>query len=336
MISDSFFVLSILVSSLLAFFTTAFIVEMGMRIFSVRKFRVRSFLRLLPFFSLAIDFIFHRFSLGNWLNPLSCDSCTQKFVLQMFFPKLKNHLAENQISIVKYLAVDGFDALFSAAFILFCCFTAFLLMRKICQILLTCNSLRLMERQGTSCGIPIQNQQLEKVLIKENVRLLTHPNLKIPLTGYNRTIFIPAHIVQTLPLEELEAVIVHELEHVRFRDFFFKTFCQIMGALAWWIPLKSWMKTTEQELELACDEGTAKYHIKPHLLASAMVKLAKDAYNNPYRKEICYFTDQKKTILVRIQQLLGLSPKQQKKLFWITGAWLIGGGIILFMCIQFL
>ena len=157
----------------------------------------------------------------------------------------------------------------------------------------------------------------------------------MPLVGYNSIIFFPSHITKTLSSDELEAVIAHELEHLRSKDFFIKVFCQMIAALAWWIPLKSWMKTIEQEIELACDHGTAKYGAQFESLASAMLKLVKEP-SKQWMEEVCYFTDHRNPVLVRIQVLLGISPTKQKNLLWSTGIGLAIGFVILFGCIKYL
>ncbi len=331
MISNPFFLLSILISTFLAFSTCAFIVEMGIRIFSIKKYRMRSILRLLPFFSLSIDFVMNRFSMGNWLNPLSCDSCVQKFVLQVVFPNLGKHLTDNQISLVEYLAIDGF----SGIFILFCCVTGYFLVSKMLEVFLTCRSLYLMENQGTPYKITIQNKKLEEAMAKAKVQLLMTQEVQMPLVGYNSTIFIPSPITKILSPNELEAVIAHELEHLRSKDFFIKVFCQMITALAWWIPLKSWLKTIEQEIELACDHGTAKYGAQFESLASAMLKLVKEPSKQPM-EEVCYFTDHRNPVLIRIQVLLGISPRKQKNLLRSTGIGVAIGIAILFGCIKYL
>jgi len=119
MISNPFFLLSILIGSLLAFFTTAFAVEILIKIFQVQQHRVRSMLRLIPLVSLFVDLLFGQSSITQWINPLKCVSCVQKFFLEIFFPSLKAQLDEKQMSLVNYLDTNQQHPLFPAFFIAF-------------------------------------------------------------------------------------------------------------------------------------------------------------------------------------------------------------------------
>jgi beta-lactamase regulating signal transducer with metallopeptidase domain len=335
MISNPFFLLSIVTSAFLAFYAMAFIVELVIKVFSIKKYRIRSILRVLPFVNVVFDFVFGRFSIGNWLNPLSCSSCVQKFVLQTFFPELKHHLAVNEIALVKYLAIDGYDTLFSSIFIAFCGVTAFFFLRKMYQIFFVCRSLRSMEKQGTRYEGKIQNSPLEEALIRSNVQLISNDQVQMPMTAYHSAIFIPSKIKETLSEGELEAVIAHELEHVRYKDPVFKVFSQTIATLIWWVPTQSWLKKMEQDQELGCDEGTAKYSCNEEFLASAIVKMSRKSRDSG-NEQLCYLTEKTHPSLLRIQVLLGLLPSKQKSL--LTSG-LIGSAIgasVLFVCMMWL
>jgi len=308
---------------------------MCLKVFRVKSDRLRQTLRFLPFLSLITDFILKRFSIGNWLNPLSCDSCVQKFILQVFFPGLKSVLSEKQISLINYFKIEGFDPIFSSIFIGFCLVTAFYLLRKIYHVFFIYRSMRVIEKEGTSYQGKIKNPILEEALIKSRIQLIAHEEIVMPMTAYKPIIYIPAHLDQMLSQEEFEAVIAHELEHIRNKDVFFKTCCQFIATLAWWIPTESWLQRLDHDIELASDQGAAKYKACHHSLASAMVKLAKENRNQSL-DEMCYLAKQSNPVLERVQTLLGLSSKPTKSLLWGGLIGVVVSAIVLSICAMWL
>src|ERR1700733_9044740 len=119
MMTNPFYLLSILCSSLLAFFTVALAIDLCVALFKIKAPRVRASLRLLPFVSLVVDFLFNRFSIAPWINPLSCSSCVQKFFLSQFHPELKAYLYENEISLTHHLGL-GHEHPFFALLLIVC------------------------------------------------------------------------------------------------------------------------------------------------------------------------------------------------------------------------
>jgi beta-lactamase regulating signal transducer with metallopeptidase domain len=178
---------------------------------------------------------------------------------KFFFPGLKSVLSEKQISLINYFKIEGFDPIFSSIFIAFCLVTSFYLLRKIYHIFFIYKSLRKIEIEGVYYEGEIKNPVLKEALSKSGVRLMIHEELTMPMTAYKNLIYIPANLDQTLSQEEFEAVIAHELEHIRNKDVFFKTVCQFIVTLAWWIPTQSRLQRLDHDIELSCDQGAAKY-----------------------------------------------------------------------------
>lgn len=239
MIANPLFIISILLSSTLAFFAVQGLMWVALKF--IKSFRWKAFLRLLPFVALLIDPFFTKWSIGNWINPLSCDSCIQSLMLHIFSPELKGYLSENEISLINYLGGELYGGGLFFAFLVF--ISAFFVVRRLV---------------------------LEWYLIK-SVQVVDVP------IAHTFGIVIPEHIVAKCTKEELNAIQAHEQEHMRWKDPQVRLIVDLIAALFWWVPVGGWIKALEQDQEMACDEGALQRGIDPTVYASALLKVAKDA-----------------------------------------------------------
>lgn len=324
--------ISILISTTLAFFTVAFVIELLIVSFRIKQHRIRSNLRLLPFLSLIVDFIFQKLNIGNWLNPLSCDSCIQKFLLQLYFPELKVYLSTNEISLVRYLASQNLQEFSLAIFVLFGSITAFFIIKRIYQTLFLNRLLSSITQNGVTCIRPIENIPLASLLNLKNIKILISDEIQIPMATNSKTIFIPKKIVENFPQDEFETIVAHELEHIRWKDPLIRQFLHFTSSLFWWVPAYSWTKKIEQDQEMACDGSVLTYGLHFESLASALVKVIKQTQNNDH-EVLCYLTHKKNPSLARLQIMLGLNLIIKKNAFQVTCAVIFFALLLLMGCL---
>jgi len=308
MISNPFYILLILSSSFFAFFTVAFAVEILIKIFRIQRHRIRSSMRLLPFFSLLIDLLFSQYSIAHWINPLSCESCLQKLILEIFYPHLKMELMQNQISLVRHLGVGHDHGFFSTIFMIFAGASLLFALYKLVQAIFLVYSLHAVMRRASICRRLIVSGELTQMLLKNKINIYVSDEIQIPLTAYPNIIIIPLKTMDILSQQEFEAVIAHEWEHVKYKDPMTRLLYHLVAAFFWWVPTRFWIKKIEQEQELACDQNVLKYGVSADSMASALLKVAKQLKSH---QTICYFTSPENSTLVRIQAILGISPKGQ-------------------------
>lgn len=332
MISSPFFLLSILSSAFFAFFTAAFAVEIAMKIFRITHHRIRSMARLLPFISLLSDLFFNRYSIAHWINPLSCESCVQKFFLDIFFPQLKAQLAQNEISLVNYLAIDRGHSFFTAIFILFATFTFLVGLHKLVKVFLLIRYLRTVVKNGFLWDRPVENVQLAQKLQQDNVKIYISDEIQIPLATFSKAIVIPRGLIEKLTTQEFEAVVAHELEHVKFQDPLARLLYQFTATIFWWVPTHAWIKKLEQDQEMACDQSVLKYGLEGESLASALVKVTRQVKCN---QALCYLASGRKTTLVRMEKILGLSPIDES-IFGLNFLGVAAGTLLLLVCVIWL
>lgn len=335
MISNPFFLISILISALIAFVTIVVIVESSLILFKIKQGRVQSILRFLPFISLFLDLLLNSFSIGYWLNPLNCSSCVQKLLLTLFFPELKNYLYSNEISLLTYLGSGISHTIFSVAFVLFSAMILYFTSRILFIAFIFARALRCMMESEDICSRPIENVLLASAVQENNVKIFASEKVTIPMATYSKAIFIPKEIVEKLPQGEFEAIVAHELEHVLWRDPTVRLFSQLISAIFWWVPTHSWQKKLEFDQEIACDQSILKYGFNEEFLASALVKVATTAKEKPY-EALCYLSNEKHPSLRRVQMMLGLASTHSKRCEWVSYSVVVIGSIIGLMCVLWL
>ncbi len=326
---------SFLISTFLAFFSAAFVVEIAIALFRIKKHRVRSVLRLFPMLSLFVDFFLSKLSTGNLLNPLYCESCIQKLFFH-FAPEFKRYLAEHQIAWSRHLASQVPDSLFTAFLLVFSSLSAIIFVRKIIQIVSFHRSLQTSIERGDVCQRRIENQSLYVALQRQKVKILVSDEVKSPMAAYLRTILIPKNLAKLLPQDEFEAVISHELEHLRWKDPVLKLLCHIGSTLYRWVPTRWWLKRVDQDQEMSADVSVRRYHLDDTALASALVKIAGHRCRNEPGAFCAFAAEKASSLLVRLRMALDplATPIEKKRLLRRASIGLAAGSLILLGCLM--
>lgn|GEM_PF-983820 len=140
-----------------------------------------------------------------------------------------------------------------------------------------------------------------------------------PFTGGFRSPYIclPKDAVGSLNKNELNAVIAHEMAHIRYYDLIFTIAVQALGDLFWFIPGYRWLsRKIDRMREIAADEWATSIHHEPQCLASALLKL-KDVPEVKSRFTMYSgFFREKSLIKDRIERLLGITCEKQPRFGW--------------------
>lgn len=310
MTSNPVYIFGLLIDSFIAFFSWVIIVEIFMNLFQIKKHRIRSFLRLAPFVNLIIDFSFHKYSIASWLNPLSCSSCVQKFILEHFYPHLETYLTTNQISLIRYLGIEHQHIAFSILMVFCGTASTYFAARYLIQIYQQTTHIKSIIKNSVLSSRPTHSIRLAQQLYKHKINLYISEEINIPCATFNKIIIIPKNAVDQLSQSEFEAVVAHELEHIIYKDPLIRLLYHCVAILFWWVPTNSWIKKIEDEQELACDQNVFSYGIANDAIALALVKIAKQSKTN--REALCYFANEKNLITTRIKTLLGLNSNIPK------------------------
>lgn len=334
MANDPFWFISFLLNAFIAFFTVTFLVQGALLLFRVKNPRTRALLRMLPIFYVGLDSFLSKLSIGNFFNPLSCESCIQKLFLY-FMPELKSYLAENETALTKYLLTEFPNFPFTAILLIFSAVTLFLYLSKIPYMLLFSRWMKRTMRSATVSERPIHNGMLKELISKHRIKILLSETMHIPMAIRRKTIVMPKLLSDHLPQNEFEAILAHELEHLLWKDPTSKLFTTIISSLFWWVPMRWWVKRLHADQEIACDEVEERYGLEKEALATALVKVAKIHRQRKLEPiAACEFAGEPSSALIRLERLLDPKTLCQKKPFWCAMIGTAVGSIILLLCMM--
>lgn len=139
-----------------------------------------------------------------------------------------------------------------------------------------------------------------------------------PFTGgiFKPYICIPAEARAKLDAEELEAVIAHELGHVRQFDILVTIAIQALGDFFWFIPCYRLLSRKIDRLrELVADQWAVRSGAEPALLASALTKLREIPAPKGFTLYSAFLRE-KSLLKLRVQRLLGDAPEKSPRFGW--------------------
>lgn len=97
----------------------------------------------------------------------------------------------------------------------------------------------------------------EKLEISKKVRLLESRRIKVPMTmGYLKaTILVPIGLLANLPSDQVEAILLHELAHIKRKDFIMNFMQSIAETVFFFNPAVLWISSKiREEREACCDD----------------------------------------------------------------------------------
>ena len=91
---------------------------------------------------------------------------------------------------------------------------------------------------------------------------------------WRTSVILPLSVVASLPAEQLEAVLAHELAHIRRWDYFCNLLQTAIECLFFFHPAVGWMSRRTRELrEVCCDEIAARTCADPGIYAEALLQM---------------------------------------------------------------
>jgi bla regulator protein blaR1 len=143
--------------------------------------------------------------------------------------------------------------------------------------------------------------------IGRNVELRISEMAHTPLTfgTIKPVILLPAALIFHLSPAQLEAIIAHELAHVKRNDYLSNLLLSSLEILFFFHPCYWWMSQTVKELrENAADDLALKAGIQPKVLATSLAEVLNFAKQNP--PELAMAASKKRNpTLLRIKRMLG-------------------------------
>jgi beta-lactamase regulating signal transducer with metallopeptidase domain len=117
----------------------------------------------------------------------------------------------------------------------------------------------------------------EQLGIKQKVRIYLSEIVKSPVTiGFLKpVILIPVASIIHLSLQQLEAVILHELAHIKRHDYLLNIVLSIVELSLFFNPFTRLItKSISKERENSCDDWVLQYQYNPSMYAEALLRIA--------------------------------------------------------------
>ena len=150
---------------------------------------------------------------------------------------------------------------------------------------------------------------------------VTRSAIQAMAVGYLRPIVIlPATMVTRMPPEMLEAVIAHELAHIRRLDLWVILLQRIVETLLFYHPAVWWLSNQiRNEREFCCDELAVEATDERVTYASTLERVARARVEARQWVLAAGIARSDISVLGRVRHILGLEPSQGHCPFWLAG-----------------
>jgi len=146
--------------------------------------------------------------------------------------------------------------------------------------------------------------------IKKTVQIWVSEFVTSPVTigFFKPVILVPLAAINHLTPPQLEAVLLHELAHIRRYDYLINLLINFIQTILYFNPfVKAFVKIVEREREKSCDEMVLQFQYDSHEYASALLTLEKTKHLQKIL--IVAATGNKNDITHRIETILGVQKK---------------------------
>ncbi len=283
---------NLIVNSLLAFTTTVLLVYLLIFGFRIKQPRIKAILLSLPIIKLTIDpllYDFDSWALMHHMNPLDAEVGSRMLSAMICFPTSMADIFPVTTSIGLYLndgrtftpgdiaALTLSTSILKGIILATAVISLSLLGIFLMQLIISARHLSRLIQSASSCTHAVQNPQLKHKLEQTNSKLIVSSEIDLPCAFgiLRKWICFPPNLIEQLSLDELEAVVAHEINHLRWFDSIVRALSQCISAVFWWIPTAWLINQIEWSQETACDHYVSRLNISKLALASAMVKTVK-------------------------------------------------------------
>jgi beta-lactamase regulating signal transducer with metallopeptidase domain len=150
----------------------------------------------------------------------------------------------------------------------------------------------------------------------KQVRLRMHPDIDGPFVVgiFRSVVYLPVSAVSALSPDQFDAVLAHELEHIRRADFAWNLLQTAIETLFFYHPAVWWLgKTLRDQRELACDDAAVTVCRDPLTYATALLALEE---RRPARKAAPTLAmalgGKDGSLLHRVRRVLGDAPRSHR------------------------
>jgi beta-lactamase regulating signal transducer with metallopeptidase domain len=171
-------------------------------------------------------------------------------------------------------------------------------------------------KKNSSAKAPLKNrlfvQKVSALLgIKKTVRVFISDIVTSPVTiGYIKPIILlPLAALTQLSPQQMEAILIHELTHIRRHDYLVNLMLTAVNVILYFNPfIRQFLSAIEAERENCCDELVLQFEYDKISYASALLQLQK---NNHFTTELAMSATNKNHLLTRVEKIVGVKKKSK-------------------------
>ncbi|EOZ92402.1 TonB family protein [Indibacter alkaliphilus LW1] len=173
---------------------------------------------------------------------------------------------------------------------------------------------QLRRKNHTALSDEFQNFLTEKAIqldIKRPVSLLHSIHVDMPITfgTWKPIILIPTSLLLQISPAQLEAIISHELAHIKRHDYIFNMIQRYLEVLYFFHPVFWWINNEIRKFrEMACDEMALHHGTEPKALAYGLANVLNHAKNSSPELALAAARKDHPT-LMRIKRIMGIQSE---------------------------
>ncbi|PIQ48035.1 MAG: hypothetical protein COW03_12540 [Cytophagales bacterium CG12_big_fil_rev_8_21_14_0_65_40_12] len=170
------------------------------------------------------------------------------------------------------------------------------------------------------------DQLCNQLKIKGKVLLKQSEAVSSPLVmGVLKPMIIfPLGLIQALPTEQIEAILLHELAHIKRNDFLINIVINVLQVVYFYHPAFWWLNAQlDDEREYDCDESTVLLISNPLVLAKALTRISEFNLRPKPSSPALAFAGPRNQMLKRIKRIVQRQPQTN----WLSG--LLSFGLLL-------
>lgn len=166
----------------------------------------------------------------------------------------------------------------------------------------------------TKCAVDLRmfvKKYSERIGIRKPVHIYVSDLISSPVTiGFLKPIIlVPMAAINNLTAKQMEAVLLHELAHIRRYDYFINLLVNFIRTILYYNPfVRLFGNVIEREREKSCDELVMQFEYDPHGYATALLVLEKNNFQ-PQMMAVAA-AGKKNDLLNRIEKILGIEKRK--------------------------
>ncbi|MEO6136629.1 MAG: M56 family metallopeptidase [Ginsengibacter sp.] len=192
----------------------------------------------------------------------------------------------------------------------------FLLFLFIIKLISAYSEVKLVAQKSLiSAPVHLQNfteKVANEIKIPKRIKVWVSENIDVPATiGFLKpVILIPLSSINNLTSYQLEAILLHEISHIKRNDYLVNLLISIIETVMFFNPFVALMiKSIKRERENCCDDFVLMYRYDAHSYASALLQLEK--FRNSNVELSLSAVSNKKQLFSRVKRIMGTGTTLQ-------------------------